>query len=107
MSLMVAFLLAPTDSIAIHGLSDLVKQKKIKWTYQAGTAHESLFDPSGLTSGVYREIGRRAAPLVPTPEEGFKKVHIENMAFIKDKSRIEFQAATECQTLGTKLIISD
>lgn len=102
--LMTAFLLVNTNSVTIRSIYDLVKQKAVRWTYQSGTAHESLFKNS---DGIYKQIGDGAADTVVTPELGFKMVREHGYAFLKDRSFVDVQIAKTCKDHNEKLIIAE
>ena len=111
-STLVAFLTVPTIQNLIESLEELANQREILWTYVGNTAHQSLFGVNNCClvffelcfsfcllqtaspPGTYFKIGQliRERPdlLVKTSDEGVEAVLDKNMAFIKEKSYLDF-----------------
>ncbi|KAF2352303.1 Ionotropic glutamate receptor, partial [Trinorchestia longiramus] len=99
---LIAFLTVPRVAGIINSLEALANQKQVLWTYRAGTAHDKLF--GSATSGTYHKIGQlmrdRSDLLVTSDEDGIDAVLYRHMAFIKEKSFLDF--AMEQDYLETK-----
>ncbi|KAK7070084.1 hypothetical protein SK128_004083 [Halocaridina rubra] len=100
---LIAFLTVPKVSALINSLEELAAQREVLWTYRAKTAHETLFSTAPSPS-TYQKIGQllKEKPdlIVKTDQEGVEAVLTGKIAFIKEKSWLDF--AMEKDYLETK-----
>nr|XP_027216628.1 glutamate receptor ionotropic, delta-1-like [Penaeus vannamei] len=91
---LIAFLTVPRLTSLINSLEELANQREVLWTYRAKTAHDSLFStapPGSVYSKIGQLIKEQPDLLVTTDAEGVQAVLKGDMAFIKEKSWLDFQ----------------
>ncbi|XP_066970156.1 uncharacterized protein [Macrobrachium rosenbergii] len=90
---LIAFLTVPKIRNLINSLEELANQREVLWTYRAKTAHDELFS-TAPAPGTYHKIGQllkeRPSLLVQSDIEGVAAVLRGKMAFIKEKSWLDF-----------------
>ncbi|XP_068212059.1 glutamate receptor U1-like [Palaemon carinicauda] len=100
---LIAFLTVPKISNLINSLEELANQREVLWTYRAKTAHDELFS-TAPAPGTYHKIGQLLLEspdlFVKSDNEGVAAVLRGKMAFIKEKSWLDF--AMEEDFLKTK-----
>ncbi|XP_076068797.1 glutamate receptor ionotropic, delta-2-like isoform X2 [Oratosquilla oratoria] len=90
---LIAFLTVPKLENLVNSLEELSLQREVLWTYRKNTAHDVLFG-FAKPPGTYHRIGNllteRPELKVNTDAEGINSVLKKNMAFIKEKSWLDF-----------------
>ncbi|XP_069952365.1 glutamate receptor ionotropic, delta-2-like [Cherax quadricarinatus] len=105
-STLIAFLTVPRKTNLINSLEELANQDKVLWTYRISTSHDALFS-SAEPPSTYYKIGRllkkRPDLLAQTDRQGLEAVLTKHIAFIKEKSWLDFameedyQATKQCR----------
>ncbi|XP_042858447.1 glutamate receptor ionotropic, delta-1-like [Penaeus japonicus] len=100
---LIAFLTIPRLTNLINSLDELANQRDVLWTYRSNSAHEMLF-ANAPAPGTYNRIGKllseRPDLLVKTDQDGVEAVLGGHIAFIKERSWLDF--AMEADYLTTK-----
>ncbi|CAL4133730.1 unnamed protein product [Meganyctiphanes norvegica] len=100
---LISFLTVPGLEAVIESLEDLADQRQVLWTYLHASSHDILFKNAELPS-TYHKIGlllKESPDLkVSSDTEGITAVLERDMAFIKEKSRLDFAMEKDYLTTG-------